>query len=43
MKREDRIITEQEAENYSLLFNLARSLNKKDGFVSQFKARRKSC
>jgi len=40
MKKEDWLITEQEAQDNSLLFNLSWSLLKKDGFLSKFKARR---
>jgi len=40
MKKEDRLITEQDAYNNSLIFNLAWSLHKIDGFISQFKAGR---
>jgi len=40
MKKEDRLITEQEAQDNSLLFKLAWSLHKKDGFLSKFKAGR---
>jgi len=43
MKKEDQVVTEQEAEDNSILFKLAWSLHKKDGFLSQFKAGRKSC
>jgi len=40
MKNEDRLITEQEAWDKSLLFNLVRSLHKKDGLLSKFQAGR---
>jgi len=43
MKKEDPLITEQEAYDNSLLFNLVWSLQKKDGSLPKFKAGWKSC
>jgi len=43
MQNEQGLITKQEAQDNSPLFNLAWSLHKKDGFLSKFKAGTKSC